>query len=196
LKRLHQNEGREWKEWYKESLREWKERYRSALQEWKDKYQEWKTKAKSEEAFPHLPPMPPIPPLHSISSSRTNVVASRIGTEQLQVIDMLIEAGVFGTRSEAVAYLVNEGMKARQDILDKVSSALREIRGIRKKAEEQVRRLKEDIGVAEPQVEETASESVEPRERKRMCFECGKDLTKLPDDISVCPYCGTEIEED
>ncbi len=108
---------------------------------------------------------------------------------------MLIEAGVFGTRSEAVAYLVNEGMKARQDILDKVSSALKEIRGIRRKAEEQVRRLKEDIGVAEPQVEETVPESAEPRERKRMCFECGKDLSNLPDDISVCPYCGTEIEE-
>jgi Arc/MetJ-type ribon-helix-helix transcriptional regulator len=196
LKKLHQNEGKEWKEWYKESLREWKERYRSALQEWRDKYREWKTNAKSEEAFPHLPPMPPIPPLHSISSSRTNVVASRIGTEQLQVIDMLIEAGVFGTRSEAVAYLVNEGMKARQDILNKVSSALKEIRGIRRKAEEQVRRLKEDIGVAEPRAEETAAESAEPRERKRMCFECGKDLTNLPDDISVCPYCGTEIEED
>ena len=123
-------------------------------------------------------------------------MASRIGTEQLQVIDMLIEAGVFGTRSEAVAYLVNEGMKARQDILNKVSSALKEIRGIRRKAEEQVRRLKEDIGVAEPRAEETAAESAEPRERKRMCFECGKDLTNLPDDISVCPYCGTEIEED
>ena len=124
------------------------------------------------------------------------MVASRIGTEQLQVIDMLIEAGVFGTRSEAVAYLVNEGMKARQDILDKVSSALKEIRGIRKKAEEQVRRLKEDIGVAEPQVEETTPEREEPRERKRTCLECGKDLSNLPDDISVCPYCGTDLEEE
>ncbi len=139
--------------------------------------------------------MPPIPPLHSISSSRTNVVASRVGTEQLQVIDMLIEAGVFGTRSEAVAYLVNEGMKARQDILDKVSSALNEIRGIRKKAEEHVRRLKEDIGVAESRVEETKAEIEEPRERKGTCFECGKDLSNLPGDISVCPYCGTEIGE-
>ncbi len=109
---------------------------------------------------------------------------------------MLIEAGVFGTRSEAVAYLVNEGMKARQDILDKVSSALKEIRGIRKKAEEQVRRLKEDIGVAEPHVEETEAESEEPKERKTMCFACGKKLSNLPEDISVCPYCGTEIEED
>jgi len=58
------------------------------------------------------------------------VVASRIGDEELRAIDMLIEAGLFNTRSEAVAYLVSEGIKARKDTLDKVSSALQDIRRI------------------------------------------------------------------
>ena len=60
-------------------------------------------------------------------SYRSNVVASRIGNEELSVIDMLIEAGLFKTRSEAVAYLVGEGIKARKDIIKKVSSSLKEI---------------------------------------------------------------------
>ncbi|NIV44343.1 hypothetical protein GWN49_05615, partial [Candidatus Bathyarchaeota archaeon] len=48
-----------------------------------------------------------------MSTSRTNVVASRIGDDELKLVDMLIEAKLFGTRSEAVAYLVSEGIKAR-----------------------------------------------------------------------------------
>lgn len=195
---MNQDEWKEWKDWYRDSIREWKERYRAALQEWREKYQEWKTQSEPKGSFPHLPPMPPLPPLHSMSAGRTNVVASRIGDEDLQIIDLLIEAGVFSTRSEAVAYLVNEGIKARQDVLDKVSSSLREIRGIRKKAEEQVKKLKEEIGLAESQVEKTREEieEAEGQARARTCPACDKDLFDLPEDIKACPYCGTKLEKD
>ena len=193
---MNRDEWNEWKDWYKESIREWKQRYRKALQEWKEKYQDWKTQAKSKE-FPHLPPMPPIPPLHSLSAGRTNVVASRIGDEELQLIDMLIEAEVFNTRSEAVAYLVSEGIKARQDVLDRVSSALGEIREIREKAEEHVKKLKEDIGLAETQVEEIGTQVEEPEDRGKTCPRCGKGLPDLPEDIAVfCPHCGTKLSKE
>jgi rubrerythrin len=175
---------------YKEALREWRENYRDALREWKERFRRWKEQAKDEIARGSLPPLPPIPsvpsvPPLSLPSARSNVVASRIGDDDLKLIDMLIEAGLFKTRSEAVAYLVNEGIKARQDIIKKVSSALEEIRRIRRQAEEQVEKLRRDIGLAE-----TTSEAAE-----QVCPQCGKDLSDLPEDIRVCPYCGAKLSK-
>jgi len=175
---------------YKEAIREWRENYRDALREWKERLKDWKMQAKDEIAkgsFPPLPPLPNIPrmpplPLHG---ARSNVVASRIGDEELKIIDMLIEAGLFETRSEAVAYLVNEGIKARQDIIEKVSSALKEIRKIRQQAEEQVKKLRKELGLSESG-EKTPG---------RFCHHCGKDLVNLPADIQVCPYCGTRLKK-
>lgn len=187
---MNEDEWKKWKEWYKQSIREWKQRYRKALQEWKERFADWKVNVESNRSkriHPPLPPIPPIPPMHSVSIGRVNVVASRIGDEELRLIDMLIEAGVFNTRSEAVAYLVIEGIKARQDVFDKVSSGLREIRNIRKKAEEHVEKLKEEIGFVEP---EDIGEIEEP---EKTCSACGKDLSDLPENIAVCPYCGTKL---
>ncbi|UCE96810.1 MAG: hypothetical protein JSV51_04255 [Candidatus Bathyarchaeota archaeon] len=192
---MEQDEWKEWKEGYRESIREWKQRYRKALQEWRNRYHEWKSQSRPRGSFPLMPPMPPMPPSQSMSTGRTNVVASRLTREDLQIVDMLIEASVFTTRSEAVAYLVNEGIKARQDVLDKVSSSLREIRGIREKAEEQVEKLKEEIGLAGSQVEEIKEEIEEPEKKERHCPKCDKDISDLPKDIALCPYCGVKFEE-
>jgi len=175
---------------YKEAIREWRENYKDALKEWKERLKNWKMQVKDEiskGSFPPLPPLPNIPrmpplPLHG---ARSNVVASRIGDEELKIIDMLIEAGLFETRSEAVAYLVNEGIKARQDIIEKVSSALKEIRRIRRQAEEQVEKLRRELGLV--QAEKGTSE--------RACPQCRRDLSKLPMDIQVCPYCGARLSK-
>ncbi len=185
---MNSEEWEEWKDWYRESIKEWKERYRKALKEWREKVRA--RRAKGIYAIPHAPstlPIPPIPPRHSMSTSRTNVVASRIGDDELKLVDMLIEAKLFGTRSEAVAYLVSEGIKARQDVFDKVSSALEEIRKIRKEAEEHVQKLKEEIGLAK-------SQDIEKTEHhKETCQECDRDLSDLPKDISRCPFCGANL---
>lgn len=185
---MNQDEWKEWKDWYKESVREWKDRYRKALKEWRERSRDWKAKG----FIPHMPPIPPLPPMHSLSASRANVVASRLGDEELKLIDMLIEARLFNTRSEAVAYLVSEGIKARQDVFDKVSSSLEEIRKIRKEAEEHVSKLKEKVGIAESKESE---ETEEENEEEKNCPKCGKDLADLPEDISMCPYCGTKLEK-
>ena len=192
----------EWKELYKQYTKEWKEGYRRAMREWRERFKDWKAQAKSGlsegipfemPSMPEMPPMPPIPMTH-LSTGRSNVVASRIGNEELRLIDMLIEAGVFGTRSEAVAYLVREGINARQDVLDKVSSSLEDIRRIRKEAEEQVARLKKEIGVAEPEEDKQVDKEV-TEEEERECGKCGKDLSDLPEDIAVCPYCGASLRD-
>jgi len=192
--KMNRDEWKDWKDWYRESIREWKQRYRQSMQEWRQRFRDWKSQTeadisegRSPAPLPPMAPTPPIPPMHSVSTGRANVVASRIGNEELKLIDMLIEARLLGTRSEAVAYLVSEGIKARQDVFDKVSKSLEEIRKIMTEAEEHVEKLKKEIGLAQTKdVEET-------QEQEKTCNECGKDLSDFPEGISMCPYCGTKL---
>jgi len=181
------------KDLYKESLKGWKEGYKKALEEWRGKLKDWTSQVRSsvsEGSADVTVHIPPIPIFHPAPAGRSNVVASRIGDEELRLIDMMIEAGLFSTRSEAVAYLVAEGVKARKDIFDKVSSALEEIRKIKRKAEEQVEKLRRETGLAEQKEVEI---EVEAQERK--CPKCGRDLDDLPEDIALCPYCGTNLRK-
>jgi hypothetical protein len=189
--------GEEWGE-YEESMREWKDQYKEILRDWKDRIRDWKDQIREGAAnesthfhFPPVPPIPPIPPMHSISTGRANVVASRIGDEDMRLIDMLIEAGVFSTRSEAVAYLVSEGIKARRDTFEKVSTSLDEIRKTRKESERQVEKLKEEIGLKE------SKKSEETGEQDVTCPKCGKDLSNMPETTTVfCPYCGNKLKDE
>jgi Arc/MetJ-type ribon-helix-helix transcriptional regulator len=181
--------GEEWED-YKESMKEWKDQYKEILRDWKDRIGDWRDKIEERAGsgsafhfdFPPVPPIPPIPPMHSTSTGRANVVASRIGDGDIRLIDMLIEAGVFGTRSEAVAYLVNEGIKARRDTFEKVSTSLDEIRKTRKEAENQVKKLKEEIGL---------KESKETNEQDHTCPKCHKQIPEA--NCSFCPFCGTPL---
>jgi len=188
--------GEEWNEQYKKTIKDWKEEYHKALDEWKERLGDVKQHIKQnipESAIPPLPPkfpMPPLPYVFPFHTGRSNVVASRIGDEQLQSIDIMVEAGLFETRSEAVAYLVSEGIKARKDMFDKVTSALEDIRKLRKEAEEQVTNLRKEIGMAE------TKEIGKPESQGRTCPKCSKDLSELPGDIAVCPYCGTKIKKE
>lgn len=199
---MNRDEWKDWKDWYRESIREWKQRYRQAMQEWQQRFHDWKSQAEADISegrspplphmapIPPIPPVPPVPPIHSVSTSRANVVASRIGDEELKLIDMLIEARLFGTRSEAVAYLVSEGIKARQDVFDKVSVSLEEIRKMMEEAEEHVEKLKKEIGfVKTKHIEET-------EEQEKTCTKCGRNLSNLPEDIGICPYCGTKLRKE
>ncbi|MCD6594027.1 hypothetical protein J7L00_08125, partial [Candidatus Bathyarchaeota archaeon] len=59
---------------------------------------------------------------------------------------------------------------------------LEEIREIRRQAEERIKKLRRELGLAESE-----------EEPNRFCPQCGKNLTSLPDDIRVCPYCGSKL---
>ena len=189
--------GEEWKETYKKTVQDLKEQYNKAMEEWKQKFGDVKMQIKTNVPEVTIQPLPPMPSMPSLPTPfpfhvevRSNVVASRIGDEELKSIDLLVEAGLFETRSEAVAFLVREGVKARKDTLGKVTSALEDIRKLRKEAEEQVANLKRNVGMAQPE------EAEKPEEQNRSCQKCGKDLTELPKEIAVCPYCGTRIRKD
>ena len=79
--------------------------------------------------------------IKSVKSTRDNVVMLRIDSESLDKIDELVDSGVTNSRSAAAAFLVEEGIKARSDLFDKIAEETDVIR----QAKERIRHLlKED----------------------------------------------------
>jgi Arc/MetJ-type ribon-helix-helix transcriptional regulator len=65
---------------------------------------------------------------------RDNAVMTRLTDEDLRHLDALVELEVFKSRSEAVAYFVREGMKARKDLFDTIMPTVDEIQRLKEKA--------------------------------------------------------------
>jgi len=75
---------------------------------------------------------------------RGNVVMVRINDEALNYLDMLIEADVVKSRSEAAAWLINEGVNANQSLFLKISEVTQQISVLREKLRETVKTQKEE----------------------------------------------------
>ena len=71
--------------------------------------------------------------------ARDNVVMVRVDADSLNKLDELVEAELAGSRSEAAAYLISEGIKSREPLFDAISAKVAEIR----KAKEELRVLLE-----------------------------------------------------
>jgi hypothetical protein len=63
--------------------------------------------------------------------SRQTVISVRLDAESAQRLGQLIEVGICRTRSEAVAYLTREGIKARQELFRRIDEKIGEIQRIR-----------------------------------------------------------------
>ena len=72
--------------------------------------------------------------------NRDNVVMVRVDKESLARMDELVEAELAGSRSEAAARLITEGIKARQGLFDAISTKVEEIR----RAKEDLKKLLEE----------------------------------------------------
>jgi len=86
---------------------------------------------------PFAAELPPLP-----SRKRGNVVLTRIGNEDLELVDVLVGLGLYGSRSEAVAYLVREGIATKKATYEKLRATLAEIAKLR----EQAHRMLEKVG--------------------------------------------------
>ena len=75
--------------------------------------------------------------LGSVRSVRNSVVTVRVNKESLARLEDLVEAGIAGSRSEAAAFLIVEGIKARQGLFEKIEKKIDQIRDAR----EELRRL-------------------------------------------------------
>jgi len=62
---------------------------------------------------------------------RGNVVMVRVNDEALNYLDMLVEAEVVKSRSEAAALLINEGVQANQGLFEKIGLVTQQINALR-----------------------------------------------------------------
>ncbi len=65
------------------------------------------------------------------AGSRANVVMMRLADQALRRLDELVEAGLFGSRSEAAAFLVGAGIEAQSELFAKIAKHSGEIKRIR-----------------------------------------------------------------
>jgi hypothetical protein len=64
-------------------------------------------------------------------SNRENVVMVRLNNEALRNLDMLVEAGITKSRSESVAFLVNEGIKSSDQLFRRIEEITDKIKVLR-----------------------------------------------------------------
>jgi len=62
---------------------------------------------------------------------RGNVVMVRVNDEALNYLDMLVEAEVVKSRSEAAALLINEGVQANKELFEKIGEVTQQINALR-----------------------------------------------------------------
>ncbi len=73
-------------------------------------------------------------------ATRDNVVMVRVDADSLSKMDELVEAELAGSRSEAAAYLISEGIKSREPLFDAISAKVAEIRKAREELREMLSR--------------------------------------------------------
>ena len=66
---------------------------------------------------------------------KTNVVMCRVDDRALEALDLLIEAGIRTTRSDAAAWLIEAGIAAQSDLFASVAATVAEIRRLREVAQ-------------------------------------------------------------
>ena len=64
-------------------------------------------------------------------ASRNTVLTIRVNDETNKKLGMLVEAGLFKSRSESAAFLIQEGIKSQEVLFSKMSSKLKKIDEIR-----------------------------------------------------------------
>lgn len=60
-------------------------------------------------------------------ASRNTVLTIRVNDESNKKLRMLVDAGLFKSRSESAAFLIQEGIKSQETLFDKISSKLKKI---------------------------------------------------------------------
>ena len=80
--------------------------------------------------------------IQGMRGSRDNVVMVRVDKASLDRLDELVEAGIMGSRSEAAAFLIAEGIKSRQPLFDRIGEKIQEIRD----AKDELRRMVDEDG--------------------------------------------------
>ena len=84
--------------------------------------------------------------IEAVRSKSDNVVMVRVSRESLAKLDELVDCGLTNSRSEAAAFLIAEGTKARTDLYAKIADQSQVIR----QAKERLRELLDDETIPQP----------------------------------------------
>ncbi len=60
-------------------------------------------------------------------SSRNTVLTIRVDDESNLRLNMLVESGIFKSRSESAAFLINEGIKSQESLFSRIATKLKKI---------------------------------------------------------------------
>lgn len=64
-------------------------------------------------------------------AARNTVLTIRVNDESNIKLNMLVDAGLFKSRSESAAFLIQEGIKSQEPLFDKISDQLKKMDKIR-----------------------------------------------------------------
>jgi Arc/MetJ-type ribon-helix-helix transcriptional regulator len=64
-------------------------------------------------------------------ASRNTVLTIRVNDESNEKLNMLVEAGLFKSRSESAAFLIEEGIKSQNVLFSKITDKLKKLEKIR-----------------------------------------------------------------
>jgi hypothetical protein len=67
----------------------------------------------------------------ALSAKDDYVVAVKVSHDAQERLEQLVQAGVFRTRADAAAFLIDEGIKAQTELFERVSLKLSEIERLR-----------------------------------------------------------------
>lgn len=63
--------------------------------------------------------------------SRGHVVMVRLADDSVERLDELVESGLFGSRSEAAAFLIGAGIRGQQELFERIAEQTSEIKKLR-----------------------------------------------------------------
>lgn len=82
-------------------------------------------------------------------ASRNTVLTIRVNDESNKKLNMLVEAGLFKSRSESAAFLIEEGIKSQGILFSKITDKLKKMEKIRDELKDIVSKEVESKSVAE-----------------------------------------------
>lgn len=83
-------------------------------------------------------------------ASRNTVLTIRVNDESNKKLNMLVEAGLFKSRSESTAFLIEEGIKSQGILFSKITDKLKKMEKIRDELKDIVSKEVESKSAAEP----------------------------------------------
>jgi len=89
-------------------------------------------------------------------ASRNTVLTIRVNDESNKKLNMLVEAGLFKSRSESAAFLIEEGIKSQGPLFLKITDKLKKMEKIRDELKDIVLKEVEVKPAAEPKKKEAS----------------------------------------